>query len=440
MRVLLLSVAFPFVVATGGARVASAQAPASPPTPTGGVFGPQGDQSASDAPRLSLTLNLGGGYDETPDAVNGDSNLPLFDQGGVLSAAAGTLAFRKGSVRRLFQANAAGYVNRASQGLDQVEGGEANMDWQHSVGPRAGANVSLIARSQPATLFSAYAPVEGQVGGLAPSAGPSQGVARQQWFNAEGGVGVYRNLTPRQRADVKYDASTRSPMSGPGVRSHSQALTYLHTWAPRPRLTILPTYRLTASQQRDEFGNDLPLTVHAGLATVTWTKGAPGGRTITLSGGGGMTHSRYRVADRLFTFNVPSYTGSLRTQLRSGWRFSLDGARDVSVLEGLSPEPFATHAVLARSEGLIGRRFYVVAGASHSFGGALVTNNGEFESQTGTVQLQYALGRSWAVYSSYAYYRYRLRDVRTVGAFPSSYTLNSVRVGLNVWLPLHGRQ
>lgn len=91
--------------------------------------------------------------------------------------------------------------------------------------------------------------------------------------------------------------------------------------------------------------------------------------------------------------------------------------------------------------GLLSRRTDLSASVGYSTGASALTQRASaYDTYTGTVQVRYALGRTWAIYTEYLYYFY---DFGNAGGLlrgvPSTLKRNGVRAGVTLWLPVIGR-
>jgi hypothetical protein len=423
--------------------------PIAPPTGAGGgIFGSRrGAATAASGSELTLTMNLGGGHDDNPEAVFDDQPVPVADQSGRIATLAGNLLFRTGSLDNSLELAGGGYTNYATVGVEQISGGDGSVQWTKTMGRRHGLLMRFNATYQPTFLFNAYGPiaepategVEGVELVELPSTAPTRGITDQRWLALQAQAGVYRMWSPRQRGDVRYLRSQQEPLTGTGFDSWAQSVGYTHTWNRTERLAFRPAYHFRQNRQSDETGLELPLDSHATGLEFTYTKRLSPSRLFTLTGGVGYTYSRYHLPTGLEDFNLPTYAGGARIGVGSDWSLSLDAGRDVTLLEGLSPEPFGANSVSVRADGLAGRRTQFLVSVGYSEGAGLVTENGAFETIVGAAQMQFALGRRWALYAGYSHYRYTLDALINPASIPTRYQLNAFRIGLNLWLPLYGQ-
>jgi hypothetical protein len=415
-----------------------------PPSPTsGGIFGSRRTQSLDlRAAELTLLLDLIGGHNQQPIATEtSPSVLPLFNPTGYLGTGMANLTYRKGWTWNSLEAAGSASINHNSTvQTDRIVSSDVRLQWNADVGRRNGLTLGLNASHQPATLFNSYGPVADQVDPQRPGVVVQQAVTAQAWLNADATGGFFRNWTRRQRMDLRVITSSRQPLDGPGLTSRTHAVTYTHQWSPRQGVVVRPAYRYSYHGNTDELGQNVPLQNHGGELAITLTRRLSPSRQLSIGGGVGVTHTQYEPTTGAYTFDLPTYSGTARLQLTRGWSIAADAGRNVTVLEGLSPEPFTTKTVAVRSESLIGRRLNFVLSSGYSRGAGSVSTNGVFKTVEASAYAQFALGRHYALYGGYAHYDYEVTSVGNLqSVLPTRYQVNSVRFGVSLWLPLYGR-
>ena len=137
-------------------------------------------------------------------------------------------------------------------------------------------------------------------------------------------------------------------------------------------------------------------------------------------------------------FYSPTISGAVRVGLVSTWGVSLSARRDVSVLNGLSAEPFESDAAIVAVDGSVKRRLLMSVTGGYTQGRSLA-RGGDYEQRMLDAQLRYAFGAHVGVVVLYSYSKHELRNVAIApSGFPAEFGRNSVRVGLTMWLPLYG--
>ncbi len=425
---------------------AVAQVVERPPRVLGGLFGghqPRDPNRTSQ--ELTLTFNVGSGYDE--NLGPGGQELPVGTfsplESGFGTTGGGEIRYWRGRASRFLEASGRGYFNQTSAGDSPLGGGVAGLRGETNLGRRSGLNLNAGVSYEPTLLFSALGsllqPTEGIV---VPDGNAPQGLLEQRWLVTQGSAGAYHNWTSRQRMDVLYTNSRREPMNGPGEVSRTQLASVRHRWNPRQNGGFLFSYRFNENQQDSLLFSRLPLRTHFADAGFQVERRLSPSRGILFSFTGGTAYTRVHstgVDAGRDTFVVPTVSGLARFDLARTWNVSTEARRDVTVLEGLSPEPFATNLVSLHLDGVVSRRTNIGISGVYSRGAALVTNAGKFESAAASAQVQYALARCCGVFASYGYNKHRLLEVVSApSGYPSRYDRHSVRVGFSFWLPLYG--
>lgn len=428
---------------------AAAQVVDRPPRVLGGLFGGQRPRDPNrTSQELTLTLNLGSGYDRNLGPGGQELPVGVFSpmESGFATTAGAAARYWRGRTSRYFEASGRGYLNSAHAADSRVAGGDAAVRGETGLGRRSGLTYDVGAAYEPTLLFSALGPLVGPTqGSVVPDGNAPQGILEQRWLSAQGSIGVYRHWTTRQRMDVLYTRSLREPVDGPGTDSRTQVASVRHRWNPRPNAGFQLSYRYDENQQTDEVLDLQPVrtqTVDAGVNVerrLSPTRGA----LFSFTGGAAYTRVRPIAAagmlGQIATFVVPIVAATARLDLARAWNVSTAFDRSVTVLEGLSPEPFATNVVSLRLDGVVAQRTNVGISGAYSRGAALVTDAGSFEATGATAQVQYAMGRCCGVFTSYNYYTHRTTGVVTVPTgYPPRYDRHSVRVGFSFWLPLYG--
>jgi hypothetical protein len=430
------------LLAAGTAAPAGAQLVAGPPGSIGGLFGGHRPPGEGPTNRLDFTFDVGSGYDDNVFAegvsLSPDTFGPNASQ--YTTTLSGTLRYQRSRLERTFQASGRGYANYHTPGPQRFVGGDAGLGMATPLGRRNGLTAAVGVAYEPTFLFGATE-LGGEVEPATPGSGPPQGVTDQRWFTAHASAGVYRAWTPRQRTSVSYGRSFREPTSGPGYNSRSQAVGVRHAWNPWQAAGFDFTYAFNENRQREGDGIVRPLRTQDAGAGMHFQRRLSPVRAVSGVATGGVTYSVISAIDGgdLRSFYTPSASGSIRVDLTRAWALSADVSRSVTALEGLTPEPFVTNAVATTLTGEVGRRFRVSVSGAYSRGSALVSDAGSYDSTDGVVHLQYAPGRRWALFTSYGYYTYEMRDVEALAAgFPTRYDRRAVRAGMTIWLPLYG--
>ena len=162
------------------------------------------------------------------------------------------------------------------------------------------------------------------------------------------------------------------------------------------------------------------------------------------------THLDFSVGSSLL--NTPSFdlvqtrgfkyvllgNASLTHDMGRTWRARLVYDRGVGFVEGLVG-PVVSDGVNSSIDGFLSRRvdFHAVAGFQTGNVGNTSLPHTDIRSYNASARLQFALNKTWALFSDFTYYSYSLGAAAIgTGGIPQSLNRNTVRVGLTVWVPL----
>jgi hypothetical protein len=165
------------------------------------------------------------------------------------------------------------------------------------------------------------------------------------------------------------------------------------------------------------------------------------GRRVSIGFGAGATYltTTTQPPSTPVSYAMPSGYGRAQFDAGASWSVRGDYRRAVSVLEGLTVEPFLTDAAMIGVGGFLGSRTELVLSAAYSSGAAAADFSGDFDSYSASVQLRFMLTRSWSALVSHNFYAYRLQGVTNLPkGFPSELNRNAIRVGMIFSLPLYG--
>ena len=119
---------------------------------------------------------------------------------------------------------------------------------------------------------------------------------------------------------------------------------------------------------------------------------------------------------------------------------SITARRDITVLNGLSPEPFESDAAMLSLDGTTASRLWTAISAGLSRGRARsAAGGGDFNLAILNGEVRYGFGAHVGLLVQYTYNSHEFHNgVVTPASFPFRYSRNSIRVGLTMWLPLYG--
>jgi hypothetical protein len=365
---------------------------------------------------------------------------PGVQQSGAIGTAHGEFGYRFGTSRNYLDSSVRANTSFAEVGVQQLGAGNAQIQTAVAMGRRAGLTGIVAAAYEPTYLFNAFGGlVNDTPDGVVAGGSFTEGFTEQRWFSTGGFASAYRDWTPRQRTYINYDQSQRRPVTGEGFDSNSRSAQLRHDWSYQRHQTLQFSYQYGENHQTDE---PLPLRTNRAEVSLHLERRLGPRRALAFNFGGGATRLRTRqtAATNSTEFTVPSGSGGIQLTLSERWSFLLDANRSVTVLEGLSPQPFNTDAVSLVARARIGRHLEINATGAYANGKASVGDIGAFETTLTLTELRYVISRRWALTTAYTYYDHIMSDVQQAlqSGFPPRHRRNSIRLGVSIWLPLFG--
>ena len=443
-RILAIAVALAGVLSSE----AAAQVVQRPTRPYRGLFGggPTPDPNRSRT-ELTLTGSLLAGYD-TWLAPGGSPASPAdrteVPQSGNTFVGDAGLAYFRGGTKRSVSADALVRGNGYSGiDADSMLGGTAVFAATTNLGRvtqlRASQNLAYV----PTLVLGEQQPVA-----LDPSspvvqlADVTSGYLAQRSWSSNSFVNVDRQWTARHTTEVGVAYSRQEYLDNLGNNTTSLAANAMQSW----------TFSRTSSLRMQYLFDDLNLESVDGLGTpmtnqnvelsFAYNRRLSPTRRLQIEMGGGSTHvDTLRSQDRSpLTYWMPSGRGSVSWDVGRTWSIGANYSRSVDVLQGVSLTSFATNSANASANGLMGSRIEAAISASYANGTSGGTDTtGGFENYSGSLQFLYAFARCCATTVNYDYYVYRLQNVADLPTgFPPDFDRQAIRVGLTVWLRLHG--
>ena len=424
------------------ARPAGAQAVDGPPGSSGGLFGghrPVDPNRVSQ--QLSLNFDLSGGYDSRADGgLIGDSDQPF--QPMYASSAQSGLRYWRGSVNRFVEASARGRGNYESTTRLQTIGGEVLVQGSSSLGRRLQLSGGGLFSYEPAALATQFAPALGSTDAeVTLDHTPPGGVVQQQWLAGSAYVNLVRSWSARHATTLELRGSRREPFDGAGLESHSQQATLVHSWNLRPSAAFRAQYSFDDSRQGFQTVTASPLRTSTVNFGMNLQRRFSPIRTLffEFAGGAAFAERMASAESAPLDFVLPVVSGSVRFNLTGIWSVSFDAEHNISVLEGVTPEPFATNIGTVQLQATLSERLTFGVAGVYSKGSGIETNTGAFDTAEAQAQFRYGLGRCCGVFSSYSFYSHHVRDVANLAPdFPEQYRRHVARVGMTFWLPLYG--
>lgn len=438
------------VLLTGLLRTAAAQVVDGPPGSNRGIFGETGGIGA---PALSMTFDLEGGYDANDLS---QSNVPSGQfgpfQSGYVTSVGASLRYQRGRAERFFIGTGSGSVNHQQlargQEFYRLTQGDLTLQAATTLGRRSGLTVAAGSSYVPTFVFGAFDSL-GRNTEVAspldevpsPTADPTLSLTAQRWLTGRASAGFYRNWTSRQRMSVDYAGLWFQPVSGPGFESRTDTVALLHSWNPRPTGGVELAYRYNRNVQSFEGAPAQPLDMHSAEGRVRLDRRLSPNRSLSFMVGAGVVGVGARAAAQGSAFGgvLPTVSGSVQLRFLPTWGLLLSARRDITVLNGLSAEPFESNAAALTIDGTAWRRLTVGVTGGYSQGRARSAQGGDFDQTLLNAELQYGFSARLGLVVAYSYTQHSFRNVPVASpSFPTQFGRNSVRVGLTMWLPLYG--
>ena len=436
---------------TAFASPAAAQLVQVPPGSARGVFGIGGPVDSGSA-GLALTIDLDGGYDDnslSTSSTPSDQVEPF--QTGFVTAATASLTYRRGRTDRYLLGTGGGSITHQQIAIGQdfyrLFRGEASLEAGTGLGRRSGLTFGGGTSYEPTYLFGAFDSLARNEGvrnpledTVSPTADPTVALTTQRWLTNRVAAGAYRNWTSRQRMTLQYESLWIQPVAGPGLQSRTDFVVLTHAWDFHPTNGIDLTYRYNRNAQTLLDIIALPVETHTAEAQYRHERPLSPNRTVSFMLGAGVVGVGARSPLESSTFEdvLPTFSGLAQLRFLPNWGVSLSARRDITVLYGLSAEPFASDATTLTVDGTVGRRVTIGVTGGFSRGQASGPEDGDYDQTMVNAQLDYGFSPRVGLVVAYAYRTHEFRDVVTPSSFPAEYGRHSVRVGLTMWLPLYG--
>ena len=430
------------VILLGAITPALAQNVTGPQGSAGGIFGghrPVDPNRSSQ--RLSMDFDFSGGYDSAAEGIFAGESVPL--QPSYAGTVQTGIRYRHGKPTRFFEASTRGRVNYESRTDVDLVGGEAFLQGSTTVGRRLQVAGGGLVNYDPATLAAQFAPGIGEegLGAVGPDHHPPGGMVRQLWLASAGYVNVFRTWSRRQATTVEYRTSRREPIDSPGLESHSDNVFLLHNWNFRPSAGLRFSYRFDDNRQTTPTAVMPPLRTSTADVGLRLQRNYSPIRALRVEFSGGAAIAR-RVASLeadAIEYIVPIGEGSVHFNLTGVWSLMAEATREITVLEGVTPEPFATTTTTLQIDATPSNRVTFGISGTYAKGAGLATRSGDFETASALAQIRYGLGRCCGIFTSYGFYNHRLHDLLSIPVgFPEQYYRHVARVGFTWWLPLYG--
>ncbi len=185
-----------------------------------------------------------------------------------------------------------------------------------------------------------------------------------------------------------------------------------------------------------------PMDMHAAEGRVRHDRRLSPNRSLSFMVGGGVVGVGDTRRSSGFRLRARAAHGIrlAPVALSPTWAVLLSARRDITVLNGLSSEPFESNAATLTIDGTAWRRLTMGVTGGYSQGRARSAQGGDFDQTLSERSARLWLRRSAGAgrrLRLYANTRFAMSPVAS-SSFPTQFGRNSVRVGVTMWLPLYG--
>lgn len=423
------------------------------PGPAGASRGVFGSSGGTGAPSLTLIVDLEGGYDavDVPQAPDGAEPFQPF-QSGWTGTAATSVRFQRGRPDQFVLVQGTGSFSRQqiASGLETVDLLQGGTSFQGAarLGRRGGVTMAGGLAYEPTYVFGVFESLSRNVDPTAsaletvPSAtgDAALSLTPQRWLTQRAGGGAHYNWTSRQRMTLGYDGLWIRPITGPGIRSSAHTTTLTHVWRPREATALEFEAQHARAPQLEEQGVQQRVGTLTAEGRVRYSKSLSPSRTLVFMGGLGAVRIDASASARRgpFVTTSPAVSGTTRLVIRT-WALSLSARQDVTVLTGISPEPFRSGVATVSVDGNAGRRLMMSVTGGYVRARTLEGPSGSFDQRLVNAMARVALATRAGIVLQYGYNDHDFREVPLASpTVPVEFSRHSVRLGLTIWLPLYG--
>jgi hypothetical protein len=429
------------------ASPAASQVLEPPPRAYRGLFGggPPPDPART-RQEFTVAGNLLGGYDDNLVPPSVGNILEPYPSGYTGFWDAG-VRYWLGRDLRSLELKGRGFMNTyRNVGIGANYGGEQSIRARTTLGRRTELEVAEDFRYEPFFTLGLFGPIQGFDLSGTPDVNPTNAISERRSKSLYASTSVGHRWTRKTRTDfsVSFNKTTfdgiafdRQALAGAVSFEHSIGRT----------LGVVAAYRPSNSNFIDEPGGELPVISHTldvGLnyrrrftrtRALTWSFGA-GPQRLTIGDAG----SRVRIDD----YWASSGYATMRWDIGRSWSVAGDYRRSVSVLEGVSPDPFLSNVALVTAGGFPRRWLESVFTVGYSNGETprridVASLPGKYDGVAATAQARIRLSRFWSALLSFNHYQYYLNAFasESLRVAPELHR-NAVRVGITWSLPLVG--
>jgi hypothetical protein len=336
-----------------------------------------------------------------------------------------------------------GYVNSyRNLGRPPGYGGEAHARFGRRIGERHNLDLMGNARSDPFYELATFGPLQGSApAGVLPEPGSPEGFSmrRSSFVTSTASVGSRWSRRVSTSATVHYGHRNFDDDLGDG---DARSGTFSYTHSIGRRAAFVSSYMFVSSVFLQSEAVSSPRTTHTVNLGYRYDHPFSRTRALSIGFGAGATQARSSltsVARNQLLYVTPAGYANMRLAVARSWSIRADYRRDVSVLEGLTPEPFNTDAAMMHVGGLVHPRIELVLSGGYSSGRAGIAPEGRYLSYVGGSQVRFSLNRQWSAVVGHTYYAYELRDVAGLPTgLQTEMNRHTLRVGMALAVPLYG--
>ena len=434
------TLAFIVLVACGLAVPAQAQLLDLPSRSSRGLFGggppPDPNRTQND---LTLHVNFLGGYDDNVAPYGSTSQIALTRPSGYTGLTDVQMIYDLGNHDRSFDANARGYMNAyRGVGMPPTYGGEMDMRAHTNVGRDDDLSGFFRASYDPYFALGAFNQPSGSGTVGVPTSNQNYALDESRSWAINADTSYSHALGDKKNLTGSYSYGQRKFDEGKMYDNLINAGQVRFGTPVAGRLSVDTSYRY--SDERFTQHNDLvnrrtivDQTIDGG---ARYDKDLSATRHVSLTGGAGALYvdGTDYVQKHTFAFWEPSGYGGAALDFNRSWSLSGQFRRALSVLQGVTPDPYIQNTSTVSLGGYLARRIegvfeaaYANARAGYS---ASALGAGHFDTYSGTAQLRFQLTRSLSTAVIYNYYYYQLDQAAQESLHVASpVRRNAIRVG-----------
>jgi hypothetical protein len=434
-----------------GGWFALAAAMASPPCAAQVLEQPLRSTPRSEAERTTQRLTVSasalGGYDDQLGSQGPVVDSPDSIESGYTGYADASLRYWRGRDSRFFSLDGSTYLlSYSNLSIDSPIGGQARVAGATTFGRTFRIDASQYLSTDPYVSFGAFGALSQDLGvGTGPDANPQNSLTPNRSWGANSAVSADWRPTQRSTVSAGYSYARHEFLDDVGFNNRTHAADMTFDRALTRTFSARGSYRFSDMlvAGRTALSAGRPIVDHTAEAGFRYVKRLSATRQVELEAGAGATHLSTAGELGLSQFETWTPTGHALARADVGRTWAVLGSyrRGVTVLDGISPEPFIADAVLLQTEGDLNRRIEVMLSAGYSNGAqrfGLVT--GRYNAFTMAAEARFIIAQPWAVVIGY-----NRTDYQLIGFLPPplgptpTFDRNAIRIGVTYSFTLSPR-